>query len=187
PQGWALSYDEALEYVSPDVRAKYRGNEPFEAQADACQRALDELSRTLRGARPDVTIVISDDQDEWFFEDNMPALAVYWGNSAPLIPRRVPPSVRDLEMAQAIVEGYGDVPIDVAVASEFGRFLIEHLIEQDFDVAHMRYLSQPYGGRIARRYPTRNRELDYVRETPPHEQGLPHGVAFIVKRLYRND
>src|SRR5262249_52423074 len=46
---------------------------------------------------------------------------------------------------------------------------------------------QPYGGRIARRYPTRNRELDYVRETPPHEQGLPHGVAFIVKRLYRND
>ncbi len=90
-------------------------------------------------------------------------------------------------MAEAVNRrGYGDVAMDVPVASGFGRYLIEYLIDHEFDVAHMRYLEQPYGGRVARRYPTRTGELDYVRETPPHEQGLPHAVSFIVKRLFDN-
>jgi 3-O-methylgallate 3,4-dioxygenase len=187
PHGWVMSYREALDYVPPQVRAKYRGPEPFPAQAAACQRALDELSRTLRSVKPDVTVIVSDDQDEWLFEDNMPALAVYWGERVPLIPRRPLPSWGDREVAEAIVRGYGDVAMDVPVASRFGRFLIEYLVEHEFDVAHMRYLKQPYGGRVARRYPARQGELEYVRETPPREQGLPHGFAFVIARLFAND
>ena len=135
----------------PDVRARYRGPEAFHAQAEACQRALDELSRTLRGVKPDITIVIGDDQDEWFYEDNMPAFSVYWGETAPLIPRLAPVSTLDRAVAEAIIRGYGDIPLDVAVASRFGRFLIEYLIEHDFDVAHIRYAKQRTGnisGRI---------------------------------------
>jgi hypothetical protein len=64
--------------------------------------------------------------------------------------------------------------------------LIEHLCEHDFDPAHMTHLSQPYGGQVRRRYPTRNDAPDYVKNTPPHEQALPHGFAFIVKRLFDN-
>jgi 3-O-methylgallate 3,4-dioxygenase len=187
PHGWVMSYAEALEHVSPAIRAKYRGPEGFHAQAEACRRALDDLSATLRKASPDITIVVTDDQDEWFFEDNMPALAVYWGERAPLIPRRPPSRVRNRHVAEAIVRGYGDVAMDVPVASGFGRFLIEYLTEHDFDVAHVRHLKQPYGGRVARRYPTRRGELDYTVETEPHEQGLPHGVAFVVKRLFANE
>ena len=184
--GVVMSYQEALDAIAPEVRAKYRGSEPFREQAESCQRALDELSRTLRETKPDITIIIGDDQDEWFYEDNMPALAVYWGDTAPLIPRQVAATSPDREVTEAIRRGYGDVAMDVPVASRFGRFLIESLIERDFDVAHMRYVRQPYGGRVARRYPTRQGELDYVRETPPHEQGLPHAFAFIVKRLFDN-
>jgi hypothetical protein len=133
-----------------------------------------------------VTIVITDDQDEWFFEDNMPALAVYWGDVAPLRPRYMPAGVRDRAVMEAITRGYGDVAMDVPVPSAFGRHLIEHLIEHDFDVSHVRYPKDAYGGRVARRYPTRDGELQYVRETPPREQGLPHGVSFVVKRLFDN-
>ena len=186
PHGLVMPYQEALDSVLPDAREKYRGSEPFKAQAEACQRSLDELSSTLRAVNPDITVIIGDDQDEWFFEDNMPALSVYWGESAPLIPRVVPAGTRDPEVAEAIMRGYGDVPMDVPVASRFGRFLIEYLIEHDFDVAHMRYVKQPYGGRVARRYPTKQGELDYVRETPPREQGLPHAFAFVIKRLFDN-
>src|SRR5262249_41842153 len=187
PDGVVLPYDDAAGFVSPDIRAKYRGPEAFRAQADACQRALDELTRTLRDVRPDVTIIVSDDQDEWFYEDNMPALSVYWGESVPLIPRRPPAgSELDRAVADAIIRGYGDVRMDVPVASSFGRFLIEYLIEHDFDVAHMRYVKQPYGGRVGRRYPTPKGELAYERETPPHDQGLPHGMSFVVKRLFDN-
>ena len=187
PHGLVMSYQEALAAVSPEVRARYRGTEPFRAQAETCQRALDELSSTLRAVRPDVTIVIGDDQDEWFFEDNMPALAVYWGDTAPLIPRAAATSLADKEVVEAIRRGYGDVPMDVPVASGFGRFLIEYLTDRDFDVAHMRYVRQPYGGRVARRYPTRQGELDYVRDTPPRDQGLPHAFSFVVKRLFDNE
>ncbi len=187
PQGHVMSYDEGLKSVTPEISARFRGTEPYRAQAEACQRALDELSATLRAVNPDVTVIIGDDQDEWFFEDNMPALSVFWGDTAPLIPRQMPPGTRDAAVIEAIRRGYGDVPMDVPVASAFGRYLIEYLCEHDFDVAHMRYVKQPYGGRIARRYPTRHGELDYVRETPPRDQGLPHAFSFIVKRLFDNN
>jgi len=64
--------------------------------------------------------------------------------------------------------------------------LLEYLNEHDFDIAHMTHASESSGGKVARRYPTRNGELDYVRQTPKHEQGLPHGFAFVIKRLFDN-
>ena len=140
PDGLVMSYQDAHDYIAADVRARYRGPGGFHAQAEACQQALDELSSTLRGVKPDITIVIGDDQDEWFYEDNMPTFSVYWGETAPLIPRLAPVSTRDCEpLPRLSLRGYGDIPLDVPVASRFGRFLIEFLIEHDFDVAHMRY------------------------------------------------
>jgi hypothetical protein len=76
--------------------------------------------------------------------------------------------------------------MDVPVASRFGRHLVEYLCDHDFDVAHLTHVQQPYSGRVARRYPTPDGELNSVRETQPHEQGLPHGFAFIIKRLFNN-
>lgn len=186
PHGHTLPYRQALDYVPPEIRDRYSGPEPFGEQAAACQRALDTLARTLQEAAPDITIIISDDQDEWFYEDNMPRFAVWWGDTVPLRPRTTAPAGNEPRLAQAIIRGYGDVPLEVPVPSAFGRYLIEYLVEQDFDVAHMLYTAQSYGGRVARRYPTPDGELDYVRETAPHEQGLPHGFAFIVKRLFDN-
>jgi hypothetical protein len=90
-------------------------------------------------------------------------------------------------MLQAIAAGYGDKELDVPVPGQFGRFLVEFLCDHDFDVAHLNHLRQPYGGTVARRYPTPDGELNYVRETPDHEQYLPHGFAFVVKRLYNNE
>ncbi len=185
PHGWVMSYQEALDYLSPEVRAKFQGAAPFPEQAAAFKRALDELATTLQRAEPEITIIISDDQDEWFYDHNMPRFAVYWGETVPLLPRAPAPGGNPA-IGKAMVEGYGDVPLDVPVASAFGRYLVEYLGERDFDVAHMTDTAQPYGGRVARRYPTRNGETDAVRETPAHEQGLPHGFAFVVKRLFDN-
>src|SRR5258706_4845097 len=111
PDGLVMPYKEGLAAVAPDVKSKFRGADIYHAQAEACQRALDELSASLRAASPDITVVITDDQDEWFFEDNMPALAVYWGDTAPLRPRWMPQGVRDRAVAEAITRGYGDVPM----------------------------------------------------------------------------
>src|SRR5215469_4031476 len=114
----------------------------------------------------------------------MPRFAVYWGDSVPLMPRPTPEGAP--QMAAMIASGYGDVALDVPVASRFGRFLVEYLCDHDFDPAHFNYLQQPYGGKVARRYPTPDGELRSVRETRQRDQGLPHGFSFIVKRLYNN-
>ena len=186
PSGQVRSFEEGMAQLAPEIKARFKGDEPFKDQARRCQQALDTLAQTLQDANPDITIIISDDQDEWFYEHNMPKFAVYWGDSVPIRPRRGGPPGRDPEMSRLIGEGYGNVEMDVPVPANFGRFLIEYLNEHDFDIAHLNHLRQPYGGKVARRYPTPDGELKQVRETPDHEQGLPHGFAFIVKRLFDN-
>ncbi len=184
PHGHVMSFPQAVETLKAEGKSRYDGPEPFVDQAKKFKKALDTLASTLQGADPDVTVIISDDQDEWFYEHNMPRFAVYWGDSAPLIPRSLVSGAG--EMATRIAAGYGDVPMDVPIASHFGRYLVEYLSDHDFDVAHFTHIQQPYGGRVARRYPTPDGELNSVRETPSHDQGLPHGFAFIVKRLFNN-
>jgi len=63
----------------------------FKEQFARCQTALDALAGALDAAKPDFTVIVSDDQDEWFFEDNMPVFAVYWDSMVPLRPREAPP------------------------------------------------------------------------------------------------
>ncbi|HEX6513372.1 MAG TPA: hypothetical protein VF157_13795, partial [Chloroflexota bacterium] len=132
PHGWVMPFEEALDAVPPEIKGKYTGPEPFAGWAERCQRALDELSCTLRSAKPDITIIVSDDQDEWFYESNMPALSVYWGDTVPMVPRETGPS-RNPEVLAAITRGYGDTALDVPVAGAFGRFLIEYLMDHDFE------------------------------------------------------
>jgi hypothetical protein len=188
PEGRAMSFEEGAGHVPTAVREKPRDLGTFQKQAAACQAALDTLATTLQETKPDITVIISDDQDEWFYESNMPRFAVFWGKTAPLRVRPVPtgPNGRAPAMAQMIARGYGDRDLDVPVPSAFGRFVIEYLNDHDFDVAHFNYLEEQYGGRVARRYPTKNGELDAVRSSPQRAQGLPHGFAFVVKRLFDN-
>ena len=185
PHGTVLSFEQGEQAIPPEIKAKYQGPAPYADQYRRCQAALDTLAATLQAAEADITLVISDDQDEWLYEDVMPRFAVYWAESAPLIPADYSGTFHPA-IAKAISDGYGDVRLDVPVPAAFGRHLLEYLGDHDFDVAHLHYARPLSGGRIARRYPTPDGELQYERETQPSPQGLPHGFAFIVKRLYAN-
>ncbi|WP_405997702.1 hypothetical protein [Streptomyces sp. NBC_00829] len=185
PEGIALDYDRAVAAHVPAAIKERRGNEDsYKEQFKRCNAALDTLRDSLRAARPDITIIISDDQDEWFFDSNMPALSVYWGETAPLVPRPIRPDAPPVVPPWA--RGYGDIPLDVPVPAAFGRHLIEFLMDNEFDISHMTYAEDSYSGKVARRFPTPDGELDFVLETEPHAQGLPHGFSFIVKRLFEN-
>ena len=183
PEGVIYTYEEALERANPDI-AKQVNEEHFKEQHANLTKAIGELAKSLEAAKPDAVIIISDDQDEVLFEDNMPMFSVYWGDTMPLIARTPPESAPPI--VKAMAWGYGDVSMDVPVNVELGRHIIEHMVDNDFDVAHSRYLREEYGGTIARRYPTPNGESEYARTTEPRKTGMPHGFSFVVKRLMDN-
>lgn len=95
---------------------------------DACQAAIKSLSDTVARVRPDVMVILGDDQHELFHDDNMPALSVYWGEFADFSPEERGDGAPTRRAAGA--------PGEPAL----GKHIIQSLIEQDFDPAHCKTL-----------------------------------------------
>ena len=77
--------------------------ENFQAQAARCQAHLDRIAADIAEARPDVIVIVGDDQDELYAPGNMPAIALFWGSEV------VTHSVDDdlPPWMQTVAAGYG--------------------------------------------------------------------------------
>src|SRR4051794_29187009 len=74
--GRPVTYEELLELADPSI-AKRLTKDVFEAQHDVTQKAIATLGRKLREVAPDVVVIVSNDQDEVYFDDNMPCFSIY--------------------------------------------------------------------------------------------------------------
>ncbi len=77
--GKPCSYGELLEQADPSIKQQIEP-EVLEQRAARCTENIARLSQELVDARLDALIVIGDDQHEQFFDDNMPAILIYWGD-----------------------------------------------------------------------------------------------------------
>jgi 3-O-methylgallate 3,4-dioxygenase len=126
-----------------------RAHEHLEDQLDertwntryqACEKAIAELGRTLEEVKPDVVVIVGDDQRELFLDDGMPTLAVYWGSQIESIPpdhEKLPPSIRVAAWAR------GEKREQLPCVPELGRHIVERMMSEGFDVAQMQ--RQPDG------------------------------------------
>jgi 3-O-methylgallate 3,4-dioxygenase len=139
--------------------------ERMAAHHAACQRAIDALAETLARVAPDAVVIIGDDQEEVFYDDNMPALSVYWGETlenGPLPKAYLanrPPGLNVADWGY-----YPPEPVLVPCEPKLGLHLIESLIDEGFDVSHTRRL-------------------------PPGRAGnhpVPHAYGFVYRRLMRD-
>jgi hypothetical protein len=126
-----------------------------------CQRALGALARRFAEARPDLAVVVGNDQLEVFKQDLLPAILVYVGEAIENIPlseeqrAKLPPGI-------ALAED-GHCPPQGAVypgAPHEAQLILRSLVEQHFDAAQSVRL--PKG--------------------PDRQHGIPHAFGF----LYRN-
>ena len=132
---------------------------------DACQRALAEMARVFGEVRPDVAILVGNDQMEVFEDANIPAFMVCFGESVDNVPftpeqkQRLPPGIEIAEPNHhgRTAETYPGHPV-------LGRYLIETLVRHDFDVAASARLPQSASSNIS---------------------GLPHAYGFIYRRIMR--
>jgi hypothetical protein len=117
--------------------------------------------------RPDVAILVGNDQMEVFEDDNIPAFMVCFGDSVDNIPftdeqkKRLPPGI---EIAEP--NHHGKTAATYPGHPALGRHLIGALIERDFDVAASARLPQSATSNIS---------------------GLPHAYGFIYRRIMQEN
>lgn len=142
--GRSCTYGELLAKADPSI-AQQIEPQVLEQRSAQCTANIEKLSRELIDARLDALIVIGDDQHEQFFDDNMPAILIYWGDKIENNPLRMDedaPAFWRKARSQYHVEAQSrDYPVDAKLALH----LIEDLIGQGFDISQSKRLSKEHG------------------------------------------
>ena len=140
--GKRVQYDELLT-VTPDAMLAEIEPAILKARHEANAKAMDRVAEVLVEADPDIVIIIGDDHKEVYQEENMPALAVYWGETLPYRPQGVMkwPYASDLKTELWYPQEEREYP----VASKFAERLIGDLCDRDFDPAHSKYYPEGQG------------------------------------------
>src|SRR5687768_1229651 len=89
-RGKSYTFPELVEERDGD-RAHFEkdlNTETYERKFNACQAAIKHLANTMEQVSPDVVVIFGDDQHESFYDDNMPAMSIYWGETIDDAPNR---------------------------------------------------------------------------------------------------
>ena len=142
PDGITSNYEDLLNRTDVVRIAKEITQEVFERRHQQNQKAIAQLAQSLYAANLDVLVMVGDDQQEYLLNDNMPAFAVYWGNEAKVAGTEATPAT-----GNRLLIGYATEDRQAPIESGLGRHIIEHLIEEEFDVGSSNFLDPSKGGR----------------------------------------
>ncbi len=157
------TYDELLADADPRIAAEL-GRSVWEAKYGRCQDAIAALADRLGDARPDVAVVIGDDQRELFGDEGIPTFAAFLGDE--LIDRppaaeeaaRIPTGIR-----AAMWAAHSDRPERHRICTSLSQQVVAALVAADFDI--MSFSRQPDG-----------RTLGHAFTFPRYRLGLPAGI-----------
>jgi len=99
------------------------------------QRAIEELSAALKSAKPDVVLLIGDDQEELFLDDCIPTFSLFWGKESWDRPEFIHSDMSVPSRAAVRWAFHGDAPEAYPGHPALGRHIVEQLMGQHFDVA----------------------------------------------------
>ena len=133
----------------------------------SCQNSISELRRVFAEVKPDVAIMIGNDQLEIMGEDNQPTFMVYFGESMDNVPfsddqkTRLGPGV-----ALAEPNHHPETRQTHPGHPELALHLIERLMDQGFDLATSKVLPERRESRLT---------------------GLPHAFGYYYRRIMDRD
>jgi catalytic LigB subunit of aromatic ring-opening dioxygenase len=160
---------EELARVNGERYAEQARLERLERQHAQVQQSLARIKDDFRQAAPDVVVVVGDDQLELFDHDNMPALAVYFGEEVVSATRtrrgrygdRIPGGLEDVN------RGYGmDRHHRWPGHQPFALHLISTLLERHFDVSAVSGVPDPERGGIGHAFGVVETQLMDERKLP---------------------
>ena len=141
--GNTTTYAELLKVADPGIRDQIT-DEVLEERSAACTRDVEHLDAAIHEANLDVLIVIGDDQNEQYSDDNMPAILIYRGETIVNNPLNLPGAPEFWKKARSQYHTTGD-SIEYPVANGLADHLIDHLMDAEFDLSQSRRLSNPHG------------------------------------------
>jgi 3-O-methylgallate 3,4-dioxygenase len=160
------TYDELLALAEPGIEHELdRG--VWDAKYRRCQDAVAALAGLLAKARPDVAVIIGDDQRELFLDDGIPAFALFAGDELVDIPPsdealdRMPKGIRAAAWAV-----HADRQERHPVCADLSRHIAAELTRADFDITV--FTRQPHG-----------RSLGHAFTFPRYRLGLPAGTPIV--------
>lgn len=116
-------------------------------QAKNAQASIARLRAETEELKPDVIVVIGDDQMELLGPANMPALSIFYGDRLQTKQSSSLARIRDIAPGDPLypaLEGYGiDKPRVWPGAPDVALHLIKCLLEQNFDVGAMNAVADP--------------------------------------------
>jgi hypothetical protein len=101
------------------------------------QGAIKQLGQILRGADLDAIVIFGDDQHEQFGDDNMPAVAIYHGDSVEVRHRPIRPGFPRVHLEHTAPK-YPN-------AADLANHLITSLTEQEFEITRTNQLKAERG------------------------------------------
>ena len=128
------------------------------------QRAMDRLAQELAESRPDVIVLVGDDQEEWFHGDVRPSLSIYCGDqvvNTALDPEEVKAMQPGLAIAMTANHPNED---HVYPVPSLAKHIVDQAIEDEFDVA------------VSTEQPRNAERL----------VGVGHAVGFIYRRIVKD-
>jgi hypothetical protein len=136
-----LDYPALLRQAKPNIKDELT-REKWRGRYEACHRAIDSLGEIVQEVNPDAIVVLGDDQHEQFHDDNLPAFAVYHGESL-----RVAKHSGRNHAAWKLAEqdGWAETADEYRAAWELAEHLVRSLTSDEFDVARSNRLRDDVG------------------------------------------
>jgi 3-O-methylgallate 3,4-dioxygenase len=162
--GRYYSYDELLAAADPALDAELRPA-VWRSKFDRAQNAVEALARMLAAARPDIVVIVGDDQHELFGADGVPAIGLFTGEALWDLPpdadhlARIPPDIRAAGWA-----AHAGEPDSYPVDAGLGEHLAGVLTGREFDVTVMS--QQPAGRSLGHAFTFVRRRLGLAPAVP---------------------
>jgi 3-O-methylgallate 3,4-dioxygenase len=132
----ALADPSIKEQITPRVLAE---------RAARCTSNVERVARTIADAGLDALIIIGDDQNEQYSDDNMPAILIYTGETIANNPLHMDEDAPDWwRKARSQYHVEGDTrayPVDARLAMH----LTNALMDRGFDISHAKRLAKEHG------------------------------------------
>jgi catalytic LigB subunit of aromatic ring-opening dioxygenase len=141
--GRPLSYAQVLA-EAPANAAALVTPEAIGARFDETQRAMDRMGEELRGAKLDALIICGDDQYELFHDQNMPSIAIYYGDSLVNAARPKEP-VADWYLRAQLRRAEPGAPVTYPCHGKLALHLIEELVGKGFDISAVKSIPPSEG------------------------------------------